>query len=222
LDANKTQVKDKFAKIHRQRLEEKFEERFGIKFPGTSEEEQQELKYDYSDIQKSIEKRYLNFDEGVKYHPRILIGVRNILLFEDAVCEIKNLGVEVNEHPQTEVISLEKIENHPSSQVKIGYKNASDQLAIFADFSDIVMSTGRWRLQDEPKSKYVSEVWPIEEFKVNLLKIIREEIVQRKESEGKDRKGVCTPLYFGGFHPLGMCHLPKALAVGSWRCSFPG
>lgn len=130
----------------------------------------------------------MNFDEGVKYHPRILIGVRNILLFEDAVCEIKNLGVEVNEHPQTEVISLEKIENNPSSQVKIGYKNASDQLAIFADFSDIVMSTGRWRLQDEPKPKYVPEVWPISEFKSNLLKIISEEIAQRKEGEGRKIK----------------------------------
>ena len=93
LVANSVQVKAKFAKIHRQRLEEKFEERFGIKFPGTGEEEQQELKYDYIDIWKSIEKRYLNFDEGVKYHPRILIGVRNILLFENAVSKIKDLEV---------------------------------------------------------------------------------------------------------------------------------
>lgn len=188
LVANSVQVKAKFAKIHRQRLEEKFEERFGIKFPGTGEEEQQELKYDYIDIWKSIEKRYLNFDEGVKYHPRILIGVRNILLFENAVSKIKDLEVKVNEHPQTEVISLGKIENNPNAQVQIGYKNASDQSAIFADFSDVVMSTGRWRLKDEPKTKYVSEVWPISEFKSNLLKIIREEIAQRKEGEGKKIK----------------------------------
>ncbi len=92
----------------------------------------------------------------------------------------------MSEHPQTEVTSLVRIENNPAAQVQIGYKNASDQLAIFADFSDVVMSTGRWRLQDAPKPKYVSEVWPISEFKSNLLKIIREGISQREE--GKEIK----------------------------------
>lgn len=188
LEANGSEIKTKFEKIHQQRFEEKFVERFGIKFDENSSlnEEQQGLKDGYEKIWRSIEDRYLNFDGGTKYHPRILFGVRNILLFEKAVEEIKAGGVAVHLHPQTEITSLDKVENDPDFRVQLEART-SEETEISAKFSDVILATGRWRIQDKSRAKHVPEVWPIEEFKKNLLEIIQAEIKARKESGDSDK-----------------------------------
>ncbi len=169
---NEAVLKTKFYEMYSQRLAEKLEQ--------TSSTEHENLYNHYEKIWQSIEKRYLNFDIAETYHPRILLGIRNIVIFEEALQKIRDHGINVVEHRQTEITALEKITD---GQIALGFKDQT------TNFSDVILTTGRWRLQDsEHKPRQIPEIWPISEFKSELNKILHEEIKLRQEAGDENKE----------------------------------
>lgn len=170
--SNEVPLKTKFYQIYAQRLNEKLEK--------TAPEKHEDLYAHYEKIWQSIEKRYLNFETAETYHPRILMGMRNIVMFEEALQKIRDHGVEVVTHTQTEVTSLEKI---AQNQISLGFKDQNKT------FSDVVLATGRWRVRDsEPKPRQIPEIWPISDFKADLSRMLREEVALRQQENNPSKE----------------------------------
>lgn len=175
---NELELKGKFRSIYEERLTEKLTR---VKSP----EEEENLRQHYAKIWQSIEKRYLDFRVAEEYHPRILLGMRNIFIFEEALQKIKAHGIEVHEHRQTEVTALDKIQE---GEIKLGFVDHSKNYAE-ENFNEVVLATGRWRVRDkDPKPRFVPEIWPISEFKSDLIRILHEEISQRKEKGDENKE----------------------------------
>jgi hypothetical protein len=171
--------------IFEKRFRKKFERRFKIPYsPSAMEEPQHEeklrLRQHYDRIWDSFQKRYLNLEVAETYHPRILFGIYASKMFHDAVKVIRSHGIVVNIHPQTEVTSLKREKD--SQKLRLGFSGGEKR------FDLAILATGRSLASDGIHSpRYITQIWPSEDMKENVERIIAAEIAKR-EVEGDTNK----------------------------------
>lgn len=185
---NQNEIRAEFAKIIDERLQEKFIKRFGVSYDrnSTLSEEQKKLVNHYNSIRNSIEKRYLNLEVATACHPRVLIGMFNIIQLRKVVEEIKSHGVEVILRPQTEVDSITKLDPDIHNKARAMLSFGGEK----SFFYHVIVATGKWRADsktsfDGKLIPYIKDVWPIDNFQQKL-----NEILDRENSDNKSPKKI--------------------------------
>ncbi len=166
----KTTVEDIFVK----RFLVKFKERFGEDYDERREYrgKQEELINQYEAIFNSIEKRYLDFKVGKKYHPRILFGLYQAAIFEENLKKLEAAGLVIERHVGTEVVNLEKI-SEQDLRIEFIANNSDEKHEL--SVSDAVLAVGRWSKKSERKSdRYLSQIWPVQKLREQLDRITSE------------------------------------------------
>ncbi len=182
---NKDVIRSNIKQIWQARLEKKFFHRFGEQYDENKYDqyqgEQKALCDHYNTIWQSFETRYLDLDKGEKFHPRILCGMHNAIIFEENLKYLEGLGIKVIRHPKTEVTSLEKLTD---GKLKLGFDGSEDLVV-----SDCILATGTWPNKPRSQSnRYLSEIWPVQNLRKNIDKIIAEEIAQRAAEGNPNRE----------------------------------
>jgi hypothetical protein len=156
---NQDKIKEKFQRIYDQRLAEKIE-----KFPNKKEE----LEEHYKKIWQNIEKRYLNLENGLNFHPRIIYGIYGMEIFENFIEKLREKGFNIVLHPDTEVTFL-------NDSLNLGFEQEGVETKSIK-FDQVVIASGKWQNPGRIESdRYLAEISPAEEMREKIEKMIAEE-----------------------------------------------
>jgi uncharacterized NAD(P)/FAD-binding protein YdhS len=123
----------------------------------------------YDDLGQAYALRYLNRSDPQFYPPRIVYGLYLEDNFTDAINRLRQLGIRVVLHPNTEVIDISPNKtNHV-----VHYQNANNEKGFISVHSAII-ATGHWQNKGlHTADNYLSTTWPAKECRKRLDKVIQ-------------------------------------------------
>lgn len=187
LSENKEKIEEKITQIFEDRLAKKFRQQFGKEYDRDSKYEgrEQALCEHYDKLLESFKKRYLNFEHALAFHPRILYGLYQVVLFDELVQKLEKHGVKITKHPNTEVAGLDK-------DLNLKYVTEDDNKKVRIEkeekFDKVIIASGRfYEEQKDAAPNYIQKPWPALILKERVESLIDEQIKKRKASGDEDK-----------------------------------
>jgi len=143
-----------------------------------------EIKLRSDNYMRDFELRYLDFSRDEIYLPRIIFGQYLQDRFHSTIDNLVELGVDIEVRPNTEVIGIEfgELENQ---QKQVVSRNNLTEIELAEHFDEIIIATGHW--QDQKfcgHSSHLNSVWPSQNFKIALNRLILEKSAQEPPPGG--------------------------------------
>jgi len=192
LSENEVRAKNLIKEKLESRFKEKFYKCFGIQYEDHMIDDYAtqfgakflEIKLRSDNYMKDFELRYLDFSRDEIYLPRIIFGQYLQDRFHSTIDNLVELGVDIEVRPNTEVIGIEfgELENQ---QKQVVSRNNLTEIELAEHFDEIIIATGHW--QDQKfcgHSSHLNSVWPSQNFKIALNRLILEKSAQEPPPGG--------------------------------------
>jgi len=136
--------------------------------------DEEALRAHYEKIKASFRRRYSDFANPENYHSRFMFGIFANQLFEKAIAQLRASGVVINLHPATKVTDIKKDPQSGAAEIFVGDESKKFDRALIGIGYPFVQG-------DVESQKYIDKIWPVEEMRENLQKIIAQEMSRRAQ-----------------------------------------